>query len=213
MKKRQVLKLARLAVLACAMPVAAMAGDTGTLYTQLSTNGLGLGYAMSLNDDWAARGQYNSYKRSFSGDVGDYGSSANMQLDLTLSSFEVLGDWYPGSGGFRFSGGVVFNDNKITLTGTNANVGSASGQTVSGQIKMSKSPSPYLGIGYSVRPKAGKGFGFTFDFGVMRQDPQLTLTASGASQADIDAQIASSQDALNKLKNMPVIGLGLSYSF
>lgn len=216
MQTTQVMKLARLAVLACALPTAAMAGDTGTIYAELGTNGLGLGYALSVSDSWAARAQYNSYKRSFSGDVGDFGANAQMQLDFSLSSVELLADWYPGSGGFRFSGGVVFNDNKITLTGTGATVGGAPNQSVVGQIKMSKSPSPYLGIGYSSRPKDARGLGFTFDFGVMRQDPEMTLTSTGATpalQSQIDAQIASAQDALDKMKTMPVIGVGLSYSF
>ena len=83
------------------------------------------------------------------------------------------------------------------------------------EVKMSDGVAPYLGIGYSTRPKAAKGFGFNYDVGVMFQNPKSTLTATGAgvTQADIDAQNAKVQDAINKLKVMPVLAIGVSYSF
>lgn len=194
-------------------PFAAKAGDSGTLYTQLSTNGLGIGYAVSVSEDWAVRGQYNSYQRSFSGDVGDFGSSARLTADINLSTFQALGDWYPTDSGFRVTGGLVVNNNKITLSGTGATVGSSTNQTVNSEIKMSDGISPYLGIGYATKPKYAKGFGFNLDVGVMFQNPKASLTASGASQSDIDAQLVKVQDAMDKLKYMPVFGLGVSYSF
>lgn len=206
-------KIAQIALVLAALPVAALAGDNGTVYTQFGSNGLGIGYAASVAPDWAARGQFNTFKQSFSGDVGDYGAGSSMTVDLSLSSVQLVGDWYPTDGGFRVSGGVVFNNNKITVNGTNATVGTATGQTVSAEIKMSDTLSPYVGIGYSTRPKDAKGFGFNFDLGVMFQKPSVTLTASGASQADIDAQTATVQDAIDKLKTMPVFGLGVSYAF
>lgn len=196
-----------------AIPLAANAGDAGTIYTQVSTNGLGIGYATSIGENWAARGQFNSYQRSFSGDVGDYGSNARLTADVNLSTLQLLADWYPTDSGLRLSGGVVVNNNKINVSGTGATVGSSTNQTVSSEIKMSDGLSPYLGVGYSTKPKYAKGFGFNFDLGVMFQNPKATLTASGASQADIDAQLAKVQDTIDKLKYMPVIGFGVSYSF
>lgn len=208
-------KLACIAVVLGALPAVTMAGDAGTVYTQIGTNGLGLGYAKSVSQDWAVRGQYNALpKQSFSGDVGDFGSSAKMTVEIDWNSLELLGDWYPGAGGFRLTGGVVFNNNKITVAGTGATVGSATNQTVNAEIKLSDSVAPYLGIGYSTRPKDAKGFGFTYDLGVMFQNPKSTLTASGgATQADIDAQNVKVQDAINKLKVMPAFSIGVSYSF
>ncbi|QDL56140.1 hypothetical protein [Rhodoferax aquaticus] len=195
------------------LPGVATAGDAGTLYTQVGLNGVGLGYAASLTNDWALRGQINAYKQSFSGDVGDFGANSRLNVDLSLSSFQLVGDWYPSEGGFRLSGGLVVNDNKVSINGTNATVGSTSGLTVNSEIKLSDSPSPYVGLGYSTRPKDAKGFGFNFDLGVMFQDPKVSLTATGASASDIATQKAKVQDAVNKLKTMPVIGLGVSYSF
>jgi hypothetical protein len=205
--------IAQVTLVLAALPVAALAGETGTVYTQFGTNGLGIGYAASVSDDFAARGQFNTFKQSFSGDVGDFGAGSTLTADLGLSSVQLVGDWYPSDGGFRVSGGVVFNNNKITITGTGATVGTAPNQTVNAEIKMSDSLSPYVGVGYSTRPKDASGFGFNFDLGVMFQNPKVTITASTASAPDIAAQEATVLDAVNKLKTMPVFGIGVSYSF
>ena len=107
----------------------------------------------------------------------------------------------------------VFNNNKINLSG-NGNV-NGKPAAINGEIKMSDSLAPYLGLGYSTRPAAAKGFGFNFDLGVMFQNPKSTLTATGAgvTQADIDAQNLKVQEAIDKLKVMPVLALGVSYAF
>jgi len=198
----------------CAAPLLAQAGDNGTVYTQIGTNGIGLGYAMSVATDWAVRGQLNALpKTTFTGDVGDFGSSSQLTAEVTWNSVQLLGDWYPFEGGFRTSGGLVFNNNKITVTGTGT-VNNVANQTVNAEIKMSDSVAPYLGIGYSTRPAAAKGLGFNFDLGAMFQNPKSTLTVSGgATQADINAQNAKIQDAIDKLKIMPVVAIGLSYAF
>jgi hypothetical protein len=207
-------KFAQIALVLAALPVAAVAGDMGTIYTQIGSNGLGLGYAKSVSQDWAVRGQYNALpKTSFSGDVGDFGSGNTLVVDIAWSSVQLMGDWYPSDGGFRVSGGVVFNSNKITLAGTGT-VNNVPNQAVNAEIKMSDALAPYVGIGYSTRPKDAKGFGFTYDLGVMFQNPKSTLTATGgATQADIDAQNAKVQDAIDKLKIMPAFSIGVSYSF
>jgi hypothetical protein len=209
--------IAHIALIFTALPLVSLAADYGTVYTQISTNGLGIGYAASVAPDWALRGQFNSYKQSFSGNVGDFGSATTITADLNFNSVPVLADWYPNQSGFRVSGGIVFNNNKITIAGTGATVGTVSGATVNGEIKMSDSVSPYIGVGYATRPKDSKGFGFNCDFGAMFQNPSVTLTATSGGvpvpQADIDAQKAKVQDAVNNLKTMPVIGIGFSYSF
>jgi len=208
-------KITQIALVLGALPVAAFAADYGTVYTQISTNGPGIGFAASVAPNWAARGQFNSFKQSFSGSVGDFGTTSTLTVDLNLNSVPVLADWYPSDGGFRVSGGAVFNNNKITIAGTGATVGAATNVTVNAEIKMSDSISPYIGIGYSTRPKDAKGLGFIFDLGAMIQSPKVTMTATGAgvTQADIDAQIIKVQDAINNLKTMPVLGIGISYSF
>lgn len=206
-------KIALLSLVLGTLSGAALAGDAGTLYTQIGSNGVGIGYAASLNKDWAMRGQFNSFKYSFTGDVGDFGAGSALTVDIKMESVPLLADWYPSDGGFRLSGGVVFNNNKITVNGT-GNVNNKPA-TVDATIKMSDTVSPYIGLGYSTRPKDAKGFGFVFDLGVMVQTPKASLSATGAGvvQSDVDAQQVKMQDAADKFKNMPVLGLGFSYSF
>jgi hypothetical protein len=179
-------KMAQLA-LTLALPLVATAGDSGAVYGQVSTNGLGIGYAASVKDDWAMRGQFNSFKMAFSGDVGDFGANSKLTADVNLQSIQLLADWYPTASGFRLSGGLVVNNNKVTLTG----------------------------LGYATRPKDAKGLGFNVDLGVLFQSPKASLTATGVgiTQTDIDTQLKTMQDAADKLKLFPVLGLGVSYAF
>jgi hypothetical protein len=177
---------------------------------------LGLGYAASLSPDWALRGQFNTFKQSFSGNVGDFGTGSVLTIDLNLNSVPLLADWYPGDGGFRLTGGLVFNNNKITIAGTGQVGASATTPVTSiinAEIKLSDSASPYFGIGYATRPKDAKGFGFNFDLGAMMQNPSVSLTATNATAADIEEQRVKMLDAVNNLKVMPVFGLGINYAF
>ena len=206
--------IATIALALGALPLAAQAGDNGTVYTQLGTNGLGLGYATSVSQDWAVRGQYNALpKQSFSGDVGDFGSGSKLTVDLDWNSVQLVGDWYPLGDGFRTTVGVVFNNSKIAVNGT-GNVNNKPA-TINAEMKMSDGVAPYLGIGYGVKPKMDKGLGFNMDIGVMFQNPKGTLNVSNttASAAEIAQKQREFQDAADKLKYFPVLSFGISYSF
>lgn len=208
--------LTKIALVLGTLPMAAMAGDSGTVYTQLSTNGLGIGYAMSVSPDFAVRGQYNAFsKQTFSGDSGDFGSGSSVTAEVDWNSILLAGDWYPAGDGFRVTGGVVFNNSKITITGQGKVGNDTALSTVNAEMKMSDSPAPYLGIGYGVKPKADKGFGFNMDFGIMFQNPKGTLnvTSATASNADIAQERREFQDAADKFKYFPVLSFGISYSF
>lgn len=208
--------LTKIALVLGALPMAAVAGDSGTVYTQLSTNGLGIGYATSISPDWAVRGQYNTLpKQKFSGDVGDFGSGSTLTVEVDWNSVMVVGDWYPMSDGFRVTGGVVANNNKVTLAGQGKIGADTNLSTVNAEMKMSDGLTPYLGIGYGVKPKADKGLGFNMDLGIMFQNPKATLnvTSATASAADIAKEQREFQDAADKLKYFPVLSFGISYSF
>jgi hypothetical protein len=207
--------LTHAALICCTWPVAALAGDYGTVYTQIGTNGLGIGYAASLSPDWALRGQFNSFKQSFSGNVGDFGAGSALTIDLNLNSVPLLADWYPSDGGFRLTGGLVFNNNKISIAGTGIVGTNTLSSVINAEIKLSDSASPYLGIGYATRPKDAKGLGFNFDLGAMMQNPSVSLTATGGfvTATQIEEQRVKILDAVNNLKVMPVFGLGINYAF
>lgn len=194
----------------------AHAGDYGSVYLQTSLISQTIGYGLSVSDNWAVRLHYSASKTwsADSTDTGDFGSSAQMHADFQFKSTSLLADWYPGSGGFRLTPGIVFNDSKLNLSGTGT-VGSATNVTVSDEIKLSKDPQIYLGLGYSIRPKQAKGLGFIFDLGLRFGNPSSDLKASGGgvTQSDINTQNAKVQDAIDKLKILPVLGLGVNYSF
>lgn len=206
-------QLTTLALVLGALPLTALAGDNGTVYTQLSTNGLGIGYATSVAPNWAVRGQYNALpKQKFSGDVGDFGAGSNLTVEVDWNSVQIVGDWYPMGDGFRVTGGAVANNNKITVNGT-GQVDGVNG-TVNAEVKMSDGLTPYLGIGYGMKPKADKGLGFNMDLGIMFQNPKATLTATGGpSTTNIANEERQMQDAVDKLKYFPVLSFGISYSF
>ena len=204
--------LTKIALVLGTLPLAALAGDNGTVYTQLSTNGLGIGYAASVAPNWAVRGQYNTLpKQKFSGDVGDFGAGSSLTVEVDWNSAQIVGDWYPLGDGFRVTGGAVFNNNKITVNGTGT-VGTTAGATVNAEVKMSDGLTPYLGIGYGTKPKMDKGLGFNMDLGIMFQNPKAKLT-SNAATAETAAEERQMQDAVDKLKYFPVLSFGISYSF
>lgn len=206
--------VSQIALLLSALPMAALAGEGGVTYMQIGTTGLGLGYARTLTDDLALRGQINGVRHSFSGDVGDFGSGP-IDVQLKMATFMVIGDWYPSGGGLRVSGGMAVNQNKIDINASGATIMGKPGVAATVEVKMGDALSPYLGIGYSTRPKDAKGFGFTFDVGVLSQTPKinLKLVGGGVTQADADAQLVKVRDALHNFRYMPVLGIGITYGY
>jgi len=116
MKKTWFVGLVCLALLWAAPARAAKAGLTikgGTL-------GIGVDATASLAPRLNARGNFNFFKYSFSGTQ----SGVKYDVDLKLRSFAILLDLHPAPGsGFRLSGGLLFNKNRLDmvsdqLTGT-----------------------------------------------------------------------------------------------
>lgn len=197
------------------LPLAASAGDGGTVYGQVSTLGYGLGYSKSVSESWSLRGQYSGYGKDFNANLSDTGSAAGTNLDakLKLETMGLMADWYPFNGGFRMTLGAAANNNKVDFSG----VGNVNGVTanVNGTLKFSSGFSPFVGIGYLSRPATAKGLGFVFELGVLFQDPKVDMTATGGgvTQADINKQKAKIEDDAQALRNYPVIALGISYAF
>ena len=199
--------------LVLAIPFSVNAGDAGTVYTQLSSNGFGIGYAKSIAPDWALRGQYNKFDLDLPITPVVNESSIDVgSMSLNFSSIMALADWYPSERGFRLTGGLVFNNNKVSGRLNDVNNKKAN---ASFEVKMSDSISPYVGVGYSVRPQNAKGFGLNFDLGIMLQNPKVTLniTDTEGTSTDVATEQSQLQDAYNELKYIPVLGFGINYSF
>ena len=106
-------------ILGAVLHVAAFAGDNGSVYATVGTGGVGVGYATSVAKDWAIRGEFTGLpSQSFSGSVGDFGTTANLVAKVDWNTVNLLGDWYPTESSFRVTGGVLFNNSKVTITGS-----------------------------------------------------------------------------------------------
>ncbi len=158
--------------------------------------------------------------------------SDDVQYDAKprLSNGNLFLDWSP-LGPFRITGGVVFNDNKIDVTGVptggtftlNGVVYPAAAiGSLTGTVKSGQSAAPYLGIGYG--NVAGAGVNFYFDLGVMYQgSPKASLTATcnpalpaamcAQLQANAAAEAIDLQNSINNFKYYPVANIGVTIGF
>ncbi|GAA5162902.1 hypothetical protein [Viridibacterium curvum] len=165
-----------------------------------------------------------TYKRSFSESGVDYDGK------LKIAGVRALADLNIGLG-FRVSGGVVFHDNKVDLTGKPSNntyningttYNSSDVASLKGRIKFGNGVAPYLGLGWGRVSNAG--IGFYADIGAMYQGKATTklditcgaaLSASQCDQlrADAAAEQGQVENELRRYRWYPVINVGLSVGF
>jgi hypothetical protein len=179
-----------------------------------------IGYAHSLSDRWGLRADYAGGINHSRDETRD---GIAMTATLKASRTGLFADWYPFGGGFRFSGGVTFNDLYAQLnargSGTaniNGNTVNMTGETYNVKVFMPKT-TPYVGIGYG-HHRAQSGLGFYFDLGVhlgkFKVQSETTLVTAGkATQADIDAENAQLRDTVSKIGLVPSFSLGAAYRF
>jgi hypothetical protein len=194
---------------------------------QVGTTGFGTDLGYQISDSLGVRVGYSGFHYSKSANTSD------VQYDGTLkiSSFHLLADWDLGRG-FRVTGGLAYNDNKIDVTGNATNgtyvingvsYPSSSIGSLTGHVKLGDGVAPYLGVGYGMLGKT-KGLGFYADLGVMYQGKaKTTLSATcgsavSASQCsslmtNLDSEQQQLQDKMNKYSWYPVATVGVSYSF
>jgi hypothetical protein len=150
---------------------------------------------------------------------------------LKFSNVQAMGDWHPLGGSWRVSAGVVFDDNKVDVTGRpssgtfaiNGNTyPAASVGSIQGKLTFNR-VSPYFGTGWGISPR-GKGFFGSVDLG-FRWAPnhvQLTGTCGPAIQGtplctqfqtDVAAEQANLQDQTHYLRLWPVGQFGIGWRF
>ncbi len=192
-----------------------------SLGVKASTLGLGLELERSFSDSISGRIGVNYFTYGYSGTE----DNIEYDFDLKLRSVSALLDWHPFKGSFRFSGGAIYNGNKLDAKakpssefdigdGTYYNI-----DTLKGKINFNDI-APYLGFGWNTSSGKDKGFGFLFELGAIYQgSPRVELSATGAdtSLPDFQANLAKEEDNLqsdmDEFKIYPVIALGLIYRF
>jgi hypothetical protein len=188
---------------------------------QAGTLGLGLQAGKLIFSHLGVRAGINLFNYGVNNSVSDVSYDARLRFQ----NIPVMLDLFPWSrGSFHFTGGVVFDQNRVTATGqpnesgnltinnntyTQAQVG-----TFSGAIRY-PSTAGYAGIGFGT-PARNSLMEFTVDLGAMVSTPHVDLSASQEGnnpqlQSDVQAQQASTQHDVNQYaKIYPVISMGLA---
>lgn len=213
-----------LAGLSIAGAASAQVGVTGSL----GTTGVGVHASIPVMPQVNARIGVNALRYNYDGSTSDL----DYDFKLKLRTFDALLDYYPQGTGFRLTGGVVFNGNKVDAVGRPTPAGTytlngrtysaASAGTLDGRIDF-RNVAPYLGIGWGNAVAKEKGWKFAADLGVMFQgSPRTSLTNVGCTApapvcAQLAADVAAENQRLNEeaedIKYYPVLRLGASYSF
>ncbi|URI09451.1 hypothetical protein MW290_28210 [Aquincola tertiaricarbonis] len=143
------------------------------------------------------------------------------RADLSLASLpraqgaQVLGDYYFAgtgfdasrlAGGFRATSGLLLGSRSAALSATampSAGGLSFTRSTLDASGDASAGTVPYLGVGYTGLSVRG-GWGFTADLGLMALGGGLRVSRALSPSVD---------DVARELRLMPVLQLGVSYSF
>ena len=191
---------------------------------KIGTLGLGIELTKGITDNMNVRAGLNG----FSYDYSSVESNVDYKFDLDLRSVSLLADWYPGSGGFRLTGGALLNGNEISgrarpTDGTyeidGVNYDSADVGTLSAKIDF-KSLAPYVGIGWGNALGTDARWHFALDVGLLFQgSPSARLSADGILASDpvfqenLRNEQASLQNDVDDFKYYPVFSVGIGYRF
>ncbi|MBM4148526.1 MAG: hypothetical protein FJ224_05735 [Lentisphaerae bacterium] len=150
---------------------------------------------------------------------------ANVQSSITWLTFPVLLDVHPFGGGFRLSGGVVFNNTKATLSAVpneTLELQNTDYEILGLDGKITLEPTGYYaGFGYGNAVSRNGRWHFACDFGVMYGDSlQASANATAtdpllqeALNADLDAEIRQFEKDTEGLVFYPVLSVGVSLAF
>ncbi|MDP8205153.1 MAG: hypothetical protein P9L92_00680 [Candidatus Electryonea clarkiae] len=179
----------------------------------LNTQGFGGEITGQIFERLNARIGYNYYKFGFNIDVED----VNLDNELILSSANFLADYFFISDRWRFSAGIILNNNRTEILGAHTDTVLFGGLEIPpdelGNMTVNitfDKLAPYLGIGYG-NPVGEGRFAFVFDFGFFFQNSSnVSLKATGLiERTERNAYII--ENNLKDFRFMPVISLGVAY--
>jgi len=191
------------------------------------TLGIGAEISVSIVDNIRLRGGYNYLTWSFESTLDDI----DYEFEPQFNSFSAILDWHPFSGSFFLSGGALFNNNNVAVSGT-LNQGLVPSElanyayladlaSISGDVEFSP-VAPYLGLGW--RSNNGQtGWGLACELGVMFQGaPDVTnlrinapvdVTSVMEVQEFLAKQEKEIEDELSSFEYYPVASLMVTYNF
>ncbi len=188
-----------------------IAGRVGTI-------GLGGDVGLGLSPNLMLRGGVGIQPINPTATISDIKFGLNLPSSFMLAGLAL----FPGGGGFRLEGGVLYKPDDTTLDGTYTTSQEIGGHTytpdqigtLSGRAAASKSLAPYAMIGFG--KIAAKGIGLFLDLGAaFTGDQSLTITSNGQYannaqfKADLEQERQKWEDDLNKYKVYPMVNLGL----
>ncbi len=206
--------------------------DNARLKVGVTAGSLGVGPEVSyrFSNNVGVRGNLTSLSISRDIELDDI----NFDASLKLASGGAMIDVYPFGGGFRVSGGLRVNGNRVRgiakpnagasyeidgTTYTAAEIG-----TLTAETKINK-VAPTLTIGYGGGMSKGLVFGIEagalFQGSVKIKPLTITGTCAGASAppscatiaADLDAERLSVNEDIDNYKVYPILQLSIGYRF
>ncbi len=229
MKKARRVTCALLSTVLLIAPAISSADESSATSIALTVRtgllGHGLDLSIPLSERLNVRAGFGKFTKSKEVEESD----VTYNGDLTLGGAILVADWFPFSGNFRLSAGLVRNQSKIEFAAQPSGTVTFGGTTydtsdiiASGKISYEKTV-PYLGFGFG-NASARSRFGFFAEFGAAYQKPGVTLTATcntGATtctnDATFQATVAEEQREIqadaDRYKWYPVFQLGVSMRF
>lgn len=193
-----------------------------TFGVQIGTLGGGFFGQWPISPRLAARAGFNVLDASYSTSLSGF----DYKGQIKLRNSQLFLDWHPWENDFRWTGGVLWNNNNFELNGqpqqqifqlSGVNYTITTDGSISTKVSFPKIAS-YFGLGWGDKAQT-KGWNFSSDIGVAYQRrPNVTMVGEGVLGQPgfsglIQAEQAQLQDTLSRYRWYPILQLGMAYRF
>ena len=193
---------------------------------KIGTTGIGLDLTFGITRFVNLRSGFNYGSFTWSTGLGD----VDYDMDIDLISVPLLVDIHPFANHFRISGGLYIQPgSKAAIEGTPSTATQIGAHvyapevigTITGDIEVSSTITPYLGIGFGNSVGEDQLLTFMVDFGVIFQAYDVSLTSDGAGMTtkldtfrkDLVLEEENVQSDMDNFKIFPVLTFGITYHF
>jgi hypothetical protein len=193
-------------------------GADPVVSARLGSLGFGIEAGIGLTEQFSTRLGLNRYDFDFDQRVG----GIEYDLDLELRSIALFADWHPFDSSFRFTAGVLRNNNEISgvTQSSTMTIGDTLYPGVGLEVDVEyRSLAPYLGLGWESGFIKAHGWGFNVDLGIMYQGAgsvsliPIGLAADMVDPDDVAQEERRFEEDMADYKYYPVFSFGVSYKF